>query len=106
MGAQRRGHRVGGADRCETEHERKELDRQDVAGEEDADHRAERSTGRYAQNVGRHERIAEQTLVGGTGAGECRADEQRREHARAADVEYDGLCSGGQSVIGAVQARQ
>ena len=68
--------------RGQAEHECEPLDRADVERQEDAEHRADRRAGRHAQDVGRHQRIAEQTLVRGARGGQRGADEQRgQRHA-------------------------
>ena len=61
--------------------------------EQDADHRAEPGAGRDAENIRRHQRIAEQGLVGRAGPGQRRADEARGHHPRQPDIEQD-RCGG------------
>ena len=81
------GNRVDQADGGKRHHESQELDGGDRQREEDAEHRAETGAGRDAQDVGRHERVAEQSLVGGTGCGNRGADQHRGEHAGQAHLE-------------------
>ena len=65
-----RGHRHESAD------EGKKLNGKNADGEIDADHGSERSAGGCAEDVGRHQRIAEQSLKGGAGNRERGADQQ------------------------------
>ena len=59
-----------------------------VEREEDAEYRAERRAGRDAEDVGRNQRVAEHSLVGGACRGERCADDQRRQHARPAHLQH------------------
>jgi hypothetical protein len=63
MPAQTRGDGIRGSDRREPEHERESLDRPDLEREEDTQHRAKRRARRYAEDIGRDERVAEQALI-------------------------------------------
>ena len=67
--------------------EAEELDGDDRQRQEDADDRAEPGAGRYAEDIRRDQRIAEEALIGGPGRGERGADQRSREDARQADVE-------------------
>ena len=81
----------GGEAACE----RKQLRKQNIEGQKNRQDRAERRAGRHAQDIGRHERIAEHALVGGASRGERGADEERGEHARPAHLQNDRLGTGG-----------
>ena len=91
MAAQPRADEVHQADRHQAAGEGEQLDQEHVQRQEDPEHRAERRAGRNAEDVGRHERIAEHALVCGAGGGERGADDQRRQHARPAHLQHHGL---------------
>ncbi len=55
------------------------------------EHGPEAGAGGDAQDVGRHQRIAKQRLVGGPGGGDCRTDKDGGEHARQAHLEQHGI---------------
>lgn len=56
--------------------------------QEDAQHRAQARSGRYAQDVGRHQGIAEHGLVGGARRRQGRAHQQGRRNAGQAQLPY------------------
>ena len=85
--AHRRADQVDRRDRDEAAHEGEALDAEHAEREIDADHGAERRARRRAEDIGRHQRIAEQALERGAGDRERRADQHRREHARPAHLQ-------------------
>ena len=85
------GDGIDEADGGEPHGEGHELDAGHGQGQEDAEHGAEAGAGRYAEDVGRHQRVAKQGLVGGAGGSYCRTDEHGGEDARQAHLEQHGV---------------
>src|SRR4030081_1738677 len=50
-----------------------------------------RRAARHAKDIGRHQRIAEERENADEGRRESRTDQQRRQHARQADLEQDRI---------------
>ena len=75
--ADRGGDEIDQRHRGDPAGEGQKLDAEDRQGQEDAEDRAEAGPGAHAQDVGRHQRVAEQVLIGGTGRGQRRADGER-----------------------------
>ena len=73
-------------DRREPAGEREQLDEDHPQRKKDPEHRAERGAGRDAEDVGRHQRVAEHPLVGGARCGKRGTHDQRRQHARPAHL--------------------
>jgi hypothetical protein len=56
-----------------------------------ADHGPHAGASRNTENIGRHKRIAEETLIGCAGGGKCGSDEAGCYHTREANIEEDGV---------------
>jgi hypothetical protein len=86
-----RGDGIDEAHRGKAGGERQQLDTGHRQRQEDAEHSAQTGSRRDTQNIGGHQRVAEQGLVGGAGGGERRSRKRRGQHARQAHLEQDGL---------------
>jgi hypothetical protein len=95
--AQCRGDQVDHRDSREPARKGERLDANDRQRQQDADHGAEARAGRDAENVGRHERVAKERLVGGAGAGQGRADHEPGHDPRQADAAERDLARRGQA---------
>ena len=95
--AHRRADQVDRRDRDEPADEGERLDREHAEREIDAEHGAERRARRRAEQIGRHQRIAEQALERGAGDRQRRADHRGRQHARPAHLPDHVLDRGGTS---------
>ncbi len=85
-----RGHREHRADDGDAAGEGQALHRGPRQSGEDACHRPQRAAARYAEDVGRDERIAEYVLIGRARRAKCRAHAEGRGDSRGADLEHDG----------------
>src|SRR5947207_893419 len=67
--------------------EGEDLNKDDLQGKQHGQHCARRRAARHAQDVGRHQRVAQDSLVHSARGSERRAHESCRQHARAAGLE-------------------
>jgi hypothetical protein len=82
----RRADHVDGCDGDQPAGEGQRLNGEDAEREKDTEHGTKRGAGGRAQNIGRHQRIAEQALEGGACHGKRSSNQHRRHHARAAHL--------------------
>ena len=76
---------------AETDGESQQLDSDDAEREVDAQDGSKRCAGGDAENVGRHEGIAEQPLIGSAGRSQGCAHRHGGENPRAAHLKDHGL---------------
>ena len=89
--AQPPGEQVGDHHRAQAETEGQELRDDDALRQHDAEGGAEARAGRGAEDVGRHQRVAEHALVGRARQGEPGPDEERDQDAGQAHVQMTVL---------------
>jgi hypothetical protein len=87
--AERRPDDVDDRHRAQPHHEGQRLDGDDAEREVDAEHGTQRGAGRHPEDIGGHERVAEQALVGGAGGGQRASDQDGGGDARTAHVDDD-----------------